>query len=289
MAQIGGRNVATNDIGVIASGAVMFIVSFLPWYSVSISFFGRSSSLHRNGWGLGFNSWFPVLLVLVVAGLLAARIFANFTIPDIGPVSWLWALPGVSALATVLLLIRWYRFPSVPSGVDAGPSVGFYLALIAAIVQTVFGVLAALAAGAPIPGRGRPGGPGTPTGWQPGQAPYGQPYGQQPTPGNPGGYGQQPGYGGQPPQGYGQPQPGYGQPPQGGGYGQPPTGGGYGQQPGQGQPGQGQPPQGGGYGQPPTGGGYGQPQPGYGQPPQGGGYGQQQPGYGQQPPPGYGQ
>ncbi len=240
MAQIGGRNVATNDIGVIASGAVMFIVSFLPWYSVSIAFFGRSSSAHRNGWGLGFNSWFPVLLVVVVAGLLAARIFANFTIPDIGPVSWLWALPGVSALATLLLIIRWLRFPDVPSGVDAGPSVGFYLALVAAIVQTVFGVLAALAAGAPIPGRGRPGGPGAPSNWQPGQPPYGQPYGQQPTPGNPGGYGQQ--------------QPGYGQPPTGGGYGQ--------QQPG--------------YGQPPQGGGYGQQQPGYGQQPPPG-YGQQPP------------
>ncbi|WP_235826229.1 hypothetical protein [Candidatus Frankia alpina] len=160
MAQIGGRSVATNDIGVIASGAVMFIVGFLPWYSVSYSFFGRSTKVHENGWGLGFNSWFPVLLVLAVAGLLVARLFASLRIPDVGPVSALWILPGASAFASLLLLIRWIRFPDAPKGLDAGPSYGFYLALIAAIAQTVFGVLAALANGATIPGRGRAGWPG---------------------------------------------------------------------------------------------------------------------------------
>ncbi|WP_261566625.1 hypothetical protein [Frankia gtarii] len=299
MAQIGGRSVATNDIGVIASGLVMFIVGFLPWYSVSYSFFGRSTKVHENGWGLGFNSWFPVLLVLAVAGVLVARLFADLRIPDVGPVSALWILPGASAFASLLLLIRWIRFPDAPKGLDAGPSYGFYLALIAAIVQTVFGVLAALANGATIPGRGRASGPGAPGAWPPpGQPPYGQPYGQQPTPGYgapTGGYGQpqpgygqpQPGYGqppagyGQPPQGsYGQPQPGYGQPPAGGGYSQPQQGG-YGQPPaGYGQPPTGQPPT--GYGQPPA---YGQPQGNWGQPQQ-----PQQPGYGQPQPPGtYGQ
>lgn len=288
VARIGGREIATNDIGVIASGAVMFIVSFFPWYSVKLSFFGSSRTAHENGWGLGFNSWFPVLLVIAVAGVLAARLFAGLRVPDAGPVSVMWLLPGVSALAFLLLLLRWIRFPNVPSGVDAGPSVGFYLAVVAALAQAVFAVLAALASGAALPWRPGSGGGGGGAGqWQPpaNQPPYGQPYGQQPTPG---GYGQQqPGYG-QPPQGYGQPPQGYGQqPPAGGGYGQQPSqpqqGGGYGQQPppGYGQqppPGYGQQPPP-GYGQqPPTGGGYGQP-PGYGQP----GYGQ--PGYGQQPPP----
>ncbi|WP_462203622.1 hypothetical protein [Frankia sp. CcWB3] len=266
MAQIGGRSVATNDIGVVASGAVTFIVSFLPWYSVSLGFFGRSAEAHKNAWGLGFNSWFPVFpvfLVVVVAGLVTARVAANVRIPDVGPVSILWILPAVSAFAVLLLLIRWIRFPDVPSGVDAGPSFGFYLALLLTIVQTVFGVLTALASGAPIPGRpgARPTGPGQPGAWPPyggQQPPYGQPYGQQPTPGY-----------GQPPTGYGPP-PGYGPP------GQPPTG--YGQPPV------------GGYGAPPAG-GYGQPaQPGgYGQPSQG--QAQSPPGYGQQPPPpgGYGQ
>ncbi|KDA45075.1 hypothetical protein [Frankia sp. BMG5.23] len=262
MAQIGGRSVATNDIGVIASGAVTFIVSFLPWYSVSLGFFGRSAEAHKNAWGLGFNSWFPVFLVVVVAGLVTARVAANVRIPDVGPVSILWILPAVSAFAVLLLLIRWIRFPDVPSGVDAGPSFGFYLALLLTIVQTVFGVLTALASGAPIPGRpgARPTGPGQPGAWPPygGQPPYGQPYGQQPTPG----YGQPPtGYG--PPPGYGPPAGGYGQPAQPGGYGAPPAGG---------------------YGQPAQPGGYGQPSQGHGQSPTG---------YGQQPPPpgpgGYGQ
>lgn len=252
MAQIGGRSVATNDIGVIASGAVMFIVGFLPWYSVSYSFFGRSTKVHENGWGLGFNSWFPVLLVLAVAGLLVARLFANLRIPDVGPVSALWIMPGASAFASLLLLIRWIRFPDAPKGLDAGPSYGFYLALIAAIAQTVFGVLAALVNGATIRGRGRAGGPGAPGAWPP----PGQPYGQQPTPG----YGAPTGGYGQP--GYGQPSPGYGQPPTGGGYSQPQQGG-YGQPPA--------------YGQPQGDWGQQQPPPGYGQPQPPGTYGQQPP------------
>ncbi|WP_018686937.1 DUF3662 and FHA domain-containing protein [Actinokineospora enzanensis] len=130
-----------------------------------------------------------------------------------------------------------------------------------------------------------------------GQAPDGDPYGQQQYGYGQGQYGNDPnygqGYGQQPPQqhgggydqGYGQQQGGYDQ-----GYGQPQQGGydqGYGQQ----QQGYGQQ-QGGydqGYGQPQQGGydqGYGQQQ-GYGH--QGGydqGYGQQQQGYGQDP---YGQ
>ncbi|WP_261560088.1 hypothetical protein [Frankia tisae] len=210
MAQIGGRSVATNDIGVIASGLVMFIVGLLPWYSVNYLFFGRSTKVHENGWGLGFNSWFPMLLVLAMAGLLVARLFANLRIPDVGPVSALWILPGASAFASLLLLIRWIRFSDVQKGLDARPSYGFYLALVAAIVQTVFGVLAALANGATIPGRGRAGGPGAPGAWPPpGQPPYGQPYGQQPTPG------------------YGAPTGGYSQP----GYSQPQPPGTHGQQP----------------------------------------------------------
>jgi hypothetical protein len=267
MARIAGRDVATNDIGVMTAGLVVFIASFLPWYTVKITFLGASSSSSLNGWGVNFGGWFPILLALAVAVVAAARVFGDVRLPDVGPIAFSWLLAGVSALAAIIILLRWVTFPdSGGSGVDAGAGFGLFIALLATIAQAVFGVLAALASGAPLPGIGA-------RGPQPPQAP---------------GFGQ-------PPHGYGQPPagPGYGQPQPPPGYGQPPSGQGYGQAqppPGYGQP---QPPP--GYGQPPSGPSYGQPQPppGYGQPPSGQGYGQAPPSgsaYGQpQPPPGYGQ
>ncbi|KPM51317.1 hypothetical protein CcI49_15795 [Frankia sp. CcI49] len=263
MVQIGGRSVATNDVGVIGAGAVAFIFSFVPWFSIKSTYYGASYSNSANGWStdLGgyFWGWLAILLLLAVAGLTAALTFGNVRLPSL-PLPLPIILAGASGLSILLILIRWLAYPDIPSGIDGGASFGLFLALIAAIAQTVFNVLN-LRAGTGVAGSP----PAPPTNWPgQGQPPYGQPYGQQP----PQGYGQPPqGYGQQPPQGYGQ-QPGYGQPP---------TGGGYGQQPPQGY---GQPPQ--GYGQQPPQ-GYGQ-QPGYGQPPTGGGYGQQPPqGYGQPP------
>ncbi|MEX5630976.1 hypothetical protein [Parafrankia sp. FMc2] len=279
MVQIGGRSVATNDVGVIGAGAATFIFSFLPWFSISTDFFGSSVSDSANGWSTDLGGWFwgwlAILLLVAVAGLVAALTFANLRLPTL-PVPLTAVLAGASGLAVLLLIIRWIAYPSVPSSYDGGPSFGLFIVLIAAIVQTVFNVLnlragSGAAGSPPQSGGGYPGQNQPPYGQPP--AGYGQPYGQQQQPGYgqppTGGYGQQQpgGYGQQPPQGYGQ------QPPQG--YGQQPPQGGYGQQ----QP---------GYGQPPTG-GYGQQQPGgYGQQPPQGGYGQQQPGYGQQQP-GYGQ
>ncbi|OAA18811.1 hypothetical protein UG55_109914 [Frankia sp. EI5c] len=279
MVQIGGRSVATNDVGVIGAGAVAFIFSFLPWFSVKAKIFGSSYSDSVGAWNTDLSGylwgWLAILLLLAVAGLTAALTFANLRLPTL-PVPLPVVTVAASGLAVLLIIIRWIAYPSIPSSYDGGASFGLFITLIAAIAQTVFGVLNLRA------GTGVTGNPPQSGGWPgQGQPPYGQPpagygqpygqqqpgYGQQP----PQGYGQQqPGYGQQPPQGYGQQQPGYGQqPPQG--YGQPPAGG-YGQPP---TGGYGQPPAG-GYGQPPAGGGYGQ------QPPQGG-YGQQQPGYGQPP------
>jgi hypothetical protein len=233
MARIAGRDVATNDIGVMTAGLVVFIASFLPWYYVEITFLGASSSSSFNGWRVNFGGWFPILLALAVAGVTAVRVFGDVRLPDVGPVAFSWLLAGVSALATIIILLRWVTFPdSEGSGVDAGAGFGLFIALLATIAQAVFGVLAALASGAPLPGIGARG-PQPPRG--PG---YGQPqpppgYGQPPS--GPG-YGQPqppPGYGQAPPPAYGQPQPppGYGQPPSGPGYGQPQPPPGYGQQP----------------------------------------------------------
>jgi hypothetical protein len=155
MAVIGGRNVGTNDLVVMGAGALMFIDSFLPWYGVSIHGFGSATV---SGWNAGFGAWFSILLVIAVAVVAAVRVFGGRSMPAVGngSVSWNLITAGVSALAFIIMLIRWLTFPSGGHGVDAGGRFGIYIGLIIAIVQTVYGYLSITAAGEKMPWQNRP-------------------------------------------------------------------------------------------------------------------------------------
>ena len=156
MAVIGGRNVGTNDLVVISAGIVMFIVSFFPWYGVSVKGFSGASA---SGWNSGFGAWFSVLLVIAVAGAAAARVFGNKTLPSVagGAVSPALIAAGVSVIAVIIILLRWVTYPDAGglSGVSAGAKFGTYLGLIVAIVQAVFGYLSIVAAGERLPWQNR--------------------------------------------------------------------------------------------------------------------------------------
>ncbi|WP_322752156.1 hypothetical protein [Frankia sp. Cas3] len=214
MVQIGGRTVATGDVGIMGAGVAVFVSSFLPWYGASFGGYRASVS----GWNSGFIAWFPILLCLAVAGVVAAATFGNVRLPTVGPVGPSLAFVLGTGVAVLLILLRWITLPDAGSSlfaaqIKSGPEVGLFLGLIGAAVMTGFAVLRLLASGEPIPGRGPRSAGGY--GQQPPQPPYGQqppqpPYGQQPP---------QPPYGQQPPQ------PPYGQQPPAGGYGQPPHNG----------------------------------------------------------------
>jgi hypothetical protein len=155
MAVIGGRNVGNNDLAVMGAGALMFIDSFLPWYGVSFKggggFTGASASV--SAWHF-VGAWFPMLLVLAVAGWTAARVFGGRTLPPVanGAVSWNLIAAAVSILAAVIILIRWLTYPSASGvGFSAGAKFGTYIGLIVAIVQAVFGYLSVTAAGEKLP------------------------------------------------------------------------------------------------------------------------------------------
>jgi hypothetical protein len=151
MAVIGGRNVGTNDLVVMGAGALMFIDSFLPWYGASFLGISRSS----GAWNSGLGAWFSVLLVMVVAGSIAGRVFAGRRMPVVGngAVSWNVINIALSVLAFVIILLRWVTYPDAPSGsgISAGAKVGTYLGLIIAAVQAVFGYLSLVAAGERLP------------------------------------------------------------------------------------------------------------------------------------------
>jgi hypothetical protein len=253
------------------AGIALFIASFFPWFSVTADLVtGGSASASYDAWSYpsGFNDWFPILLLLAYAIVLALPAFGTAINAPIlaDPANRAFIGLVLSALAVLLFAIQGLTYPSFPAGLagSAGPSWGYYLALLLALAAGVQSYLGFSQAGGSLAQVGAAFKSRTQQQTQqvPTAAPYGQPqqpYGQPP---------QQQGY--QPhaqapygqPQSYAQPQPGYGaapQPPQ-----EP-----YGQQPPQQQP-------------------YGQPQSPWGQPqqPQQPPQNPQQPyGQGQQPPP----
>jgi hypothetical protein len=149
MAVIGGRNVGTNDLVVMGAGVLMFIDSFLPWFGASFAGFSSTAS----GWSSGFGAWFSILLVVAVAGVTAARVFGGRAMPAVGggAVSWNFITAAVSALAAIIILLRWVTFPSGSHGVSAGGKFGIYIGLIVAIVQAVYGYLSIMGAGEKLP------------------------------------------------------------------------------------------------------------------------------------------
>ena len=112
MAVIGGRNVGTNDLAIMISGVVMFIVSFLPWYGVSFHGVARRSAQCSAG--------HSGRLVLGAAGdrgrrvCRGQRVFGSRSLPPVGngAVSWGFILPAVSLLAAIIILLRWLTYPS---------------------------------------------------------------------------------------------------------------------------------------------------------------------------------
>jgi hypothetical protein len=140
MAVIAGRNVGTNDLVVIGAGVLMFVDSFFPLYGIG--------PYHDNSWNGGFTAILPLLLVLAVAGLAAARVFRSVALPPVagGAVSWTFVSAAASALAVLFILLRWVTIPQYTSA-----KVGLYIALVIAIVQTVFGYLSIVAAGERLP------------------------------------------------------------------------------------------------------------------------------------------
>ncbi|WP_322920614.1 hypothetical protein [Nocardioides renjunii] len=131
------------DLGIIGAGALAFLGSLLPYYTVSVDAFGSSVSESATAWH-GFFGWFGAVLALAGAGLLLARLLGvSLSLPV--PVRTLvLGLFAVAALCTVLALFV------VPGGscdedafgasvcdlIDQGHGFGYWLALLATLVGT---------------------------------------------------------------------------------------------------------------------------------------------------------
>lgn len=148
MAQVGGRDVATNDLGIMGSAVALFIFSFVPWFGVS----GYSGG--GKAWDVGFLAWFGVLLGLVAGILVALRVFANVNLPTL-QVGWNFVVLALAGLAFVLILLKMiigYKVGVLGFHVKLDRKAGLFLGLIAAAVQSYFAFAAFKVSGEALPG-----------------------------------------------------------------------------------------------------------------------------------------
>jgi hypothetical protein len=125
----------TSDWVIAGSAIVLFIASFLDWFTFDFGF--GVGSVGGNGWDVGFFwAGIPVLIGLAMLAVVAIRTFSPDTkLPDL-PVGWGQAffIAGCVAAAIVVL-----KLITGESGLDR--AIGIFLAAIAAIGLAVGGFL----------------------------------------------------------------------------------------------------------------------------------------------------
>jgi hypothetical protein len=143
----GSRTVSRTDFMVMATGIVMFFLSFIPWEGVSAPTLndlgiGGSTAIGPgvsiNAWGAEFSAWGPCLVCLAIALGVAAHDFARVEVPGIGGDRPRWLLRAVSAVSFALLTLRMLTL-AAQHNPDVGQARGgVYLAFIVAAVQLVY-------------------------------------------------------------------------------------------------------------------------------------------------------
>ena len=143
------REMPRNDLGVLATGVLAFIASFFPYYGASVSAGGFHGSASTSAWHS--YATLALLLILVATAAAAAQVFAGQSLPELG-VSWNLVVVGLSALGTVLLIIRSFTLDHGDiGGLSYGLRWGAYVLMILCVVQTAFASLRMRAAGDAMP------------------------------------------------------------------------------------------------------------------------------------------
>jgi hypothetical protein len=119
---------------ILPAGVVLFILGFLPWYSVDL---GPLGTYTRSGWESpgAFWSILAILVGLAMAAVVALKSLGTVAIPDnVGGVTWPKIHLGGGVAALVLVLIKF---------LNENNSMGFafYLGIIAAAALAVGGLL----------------------------------------------------------------------------------------------------------------------------------------------------
>jgi hypothetical protein len=129
----------------IVGGLALAVLTFVTWYDVA---------------GVESNAWDALRrsdVVIFAAGLVAASCGAWLGFGNVGPEQRAVALIGGGAAAVGALIVI-LRMVSPPG--DGDLKVGIFLALVAALIATIGGLIALAAKGPPAPAT--PSGPGPP-------------------------------------------------------------------------------------------------------------------------------
>ena len=113
----------------ISGGALlMFIASFLDWWSVSVE---GIASFGEDGWGDPAAIWsvLAILLSIALAAVVIATRLGNVDMPTLPDyLTWGRVLTGGAAAVVVLILLKGWRISAADAG---GFDVGYFLALVA--------------------------------------------------------------------------------------------------------------------------------------------------------------
>ena len=166
----------TSDKVIGISGIVLFLASFLAWFTVEVktSVSGIGGSASANGWDVGFLwAGLPALLGLAAAVIVLLPKLSEVELPDL-PFPWGTALFGAgvwSAFFVVLKFLIGVDGPSSVSGagysVDVSRSFGLFLAVISSIAFAVGGFMRFKEDGGEFPSKGTGGTGDTGTGSAP--------------------------------------------------------------------------------------------------------------------------
>lgn len=114
-----------------ASGLILLVVMFLPWYQVEAGMAGSTSS---NAWEIfSFVDLLLLLIVLAAVGVAVARAAGAMPTQLPAPPGMIVAAAG--ALAVLLIIFRLISIPGPDvnvAGVDFGRQIGIFLGLLAA-------------------------------------------------------------------------------------------------------------------------------------------------------------
>jgi len=153
-----GRPVSRTDLVIMATGILMFFLSFAPWEGLSAQTvnddgFGTITvgpAQTFNAWGAEFSSWLPCLVCLAIALGVVAHDFARVDVPGIAGTRPRWLLRIVSAVSFALLTIRMLTL-AAQHNADVGQARwGVYIAFIVAAVQLVYVFARAKEIGVPV-------------------------------------------------------------------------------------------------------------------------------------------
>ena len=141
------RQLPREDQALVGVGVLAFIASFLPYYGASLHgmpgrplLFGGNVSTSVTAWH-GWNI-VALLLMLAVTAIAAVRALAPETeLPSL-PVSWNFILVAVSAVSSLIYVVRTFTLDSGNVlGIDFGLRWGAYVLLILLLAHTVLAAM----------------------------------------------------------------------------------------------------------------------------------------------------